>query len=100
MTERKIQSHASLRREMMAVARGERSAPHDAAMPGFSSIEAMTRLPTSENRALLATIHDRTGATQSGTHSRETGRYWICPDAAGRPEQGADRDGARAACRN
>lgn len=59
MTEYKIQSHESLKQEMMAVARGERSAPPDAAMPSFNSIEALTRLLTPENRALLATIRDR-----------------------------------------
>lgn len=59
MTEYRIQSHESLKREMMAVARGETPAPRNAAVPSFTSIEALTRLLTPENRALLATIRDR-----------------------------------------
>ena len=59
MTEYKIQSHESLKQEMMAVARRERPAPSDAAMPSFNSIEALTRLLTPENRVLLAMIRDR-----------------------------------------
>jgi predicted transcriptional regulator len=59
MAEYRIQSHESLKREMMAVARGEKPAPKDAALPSFNSIEALTRLLTPENRALLATIRDR-----------------------------------------
>jgi predicted transcriptional regulator len=43
---------------MIAVARGERSAPADAAKPSFNSAEAIVRLLTSENRHLLATIRD------------------------------------------
>jgi predicted transcriptional regulator len=59
MTKYKIQSHDSLKEEMMAVARGEKPAPEDAGMPSFNSIEALTRLLTPENRELLATIRDR-----------------------------------------
>ena len=44
---------------MKAVARGERPAPADAAKPSFSSVEAVVRLLTPENRALLAMIRDR-----------------------------------------
>jgi predicted transcriptional regulator len=55
----KIQSLRSLRDEMKAVARGERPAPADAAKPSFSSVEAVVRLLTPENRALLAIIRDR-----------------------------------------
>jgi predicted transcriptional regulator len=55
----KIQSLRSLRDEMKAVARGERPAPADAGMPSFTSIEAVARLLTPENRALLALIRDR-----------------------------------------
>lgn len=44
---------------MRAVARGERSAPADAAKPSFSSVEALVRLLTPENRQLLALIRDR-----------------------------------------
>ncbi len=59
MVEYRVQSHESLKREMMAVARGEQRAPKNAALPSFNSIEALTRLLTPENRALLATIRDR-----------------------------------------
>lgn len=59
MTDYKVQSHASLRREMISVARGEQAAPRDAAMPSFNSVEAVMRLLTPENRELLATIRDR-----------------------------------------
>jgi len=59
MTEYRIQSHASLKKEMMAVARGERPAPEDAAVPSFTSIDALMRLLTPANRELLATIRDR-----------------------------------------
>ncbi|MGD0024426.1 MAG: MarR family transcriptional regulator [Xanthobacteraceae bacterium] len=55
----KIQTLASLERQMRAVARGERSAPADAAKPSFSSVEALVRLLTPENRQLLALIRDR-----------------------------------------
>ena len=55
----KIQSLRSLRAEMEAVARGERPAPADAAKPSFSSVEAVVRLLTPENRRLLALIRDR-----------------------------------------
>ena len=59
MTGYKVQSHADLRRQMAAVARGEQPAPGDAAMPSFNSVEALMRLLTPENRVLLATIRDR-----------------------------------------
>ena len=55
----KVQSLAALEREMREVARGERSAPPDAARPSFNSVEAVVRLLTPENRALLAMIRDR-----------------------------------------
>jgi predicted transcriptional regulator len=54
----KIQNLASLEREMRAVARGERSAPADAAKASFDSVDAVVRLLTPENRALLAIIRD------------------------------------------
>jgi predicted transcriptional regulator len=54
----KIQHLHSLRDEMKAVARGERPAPEDAAMPSFNSVEALVRLLTPENRHLLALIRD------------------------------------------
>ena len=44
---------------MRAVARGERPAPADAAMPSFNSVDAVVRLLTPENRELLAIIRDR-----------------------------------------
>jgi predicted transcriptional regulator len=59
MTRYKVQSLRSLRAEMKAVARGERSAPADAAKPSFNSVEALVRLLTPENRQLLAFIRDR-----------------------------------------
>jgi predicted transcriptional regulator len=55
----KIQSLRSLEQEMRAVARGERPAPPDAAMPTFESIDVVVRLLTPENRELLAIIRDR-----------------------------------------
>jgi len=55
----KIQDLDSLEEEMRAVARGERAAPADAARPSFNSVEAIVRLLTPENRALLALIRDR-----------------------------------------
>lgn len=59
MTTYKIQGLRSLRDEMKAVARGERPAPADAARSSFNSVEAVVRLLTPENRALLAMIRDR-----------------------------------------
>ena len=59
MTDYKIQSHDNLKAEMMAVARGEKPPPKDAALPSFNSIEALLRLLTPENRELLAVIRDR-----------------------------------------
>lgn len=55
----KIQSHASLREEMKAVARGERAAPKNAGGTTFDSIEALMRLLTPQNRHLLAVIRDK-----------------------------------------
>jgi predicted transcriptional regulator len=55
----KIQSMSSLEEEMRSVARGERAASSDAAKPSFSSIDALVRLLTPENRQLLALIRDR-----------------------------------------
>ena len=59
MTRHRIMSHEALKEEMKAVARGEKKAPPDAALPSFNSAEALIRLLTSENRRLLATIRDR-----------------------------------------
>ena len=58
MSKYKIQSLQSLRDEMVAVARGDRPAPPDAAVPSFNSVDAIVRLLTSENRQLLALIRD------------------------------------------
>ena len=59
MKRHKIQSLASLEKEMRAVARGERPAPADAAKPSFNSVDALVRLLTPKNRQLLALIRDR-----------------------------------------
>jgi predicted transcriptional regulator len=59
MTSAKIQSLRSLRSHMKAIARGERSAPVDAARPSFNSVVALVRLLTPDNRQLLALIRDR-----------------------------------------
>jgi predicted transcriptional regulator len=50
----KIQKVLALEREMIAVARGEKRAPADAAKPGFNSTEALVRLLTPQNRRLFA----------------------------------------------
>jgi predicted transcriptional regulator len=55
----KIQNLASLEEEMRAVARGEEPAPPNAGQPSFNSVEAVVRLLTPENRALLAMIRDK-----------------------------------------
>ena len=54
----RIVSHQALKDEMRAVARGERKAPRDAALPSFQSAAALLRLLTRENRRLLAVIRD------------------------------------------
>lgn len=58
MTNVRIQNLRSLRDEMKAVARGEKPAPADAALPSFNSVNALVRLLTPENRHLLALIRD------------------------------------------
>jgi predicted transcriptional regulator len=55
----KIQSHASLREEMKAVARGVKAAPRGAGGISFDSAEALLRLLTPQNRELLAVIRDK-----------------------------------------
>ncbi|GGK25191.1 HVO_A0114 family putative DNA-binding protein [Salinarimonas ramus] len=55
----KIQSMKELASEMRAVARGEREAPADAALPSVESAEVLVRLLTPENRKLLSVIRDR-----------------------------------------
>ena len=64
----KIQGHASLRKEMKAVARGERLAPKDAWGTTFDSVEALLRLLTPQNRELLAIIRDKTGYSAEREH--------------------------------
>ncbi len=59
MTKYKIKSMAELEKEMRAVARGEKAAPADAAMPSVESAEVLLRLLTPENRDLLKIIRDR-----------------------------------------
>jgi predicted transcriptional regulator len=59
MTEYKIKTMRELEAEMRAVARGEKPAPADAARTTFESVDALIRLLTPENRALLAVIRDR-----------------------------------------
>lgn len=59
MTASKIRSLDDLEAEMRAVARGEKPAPADAAKPSFESVEALVRLLTPENRALMAVLRDR-----------------------------------------
>jgi predicted transcriptional regulator len=59
MTEYKIKTMRELEAEMRAVARGEKPAPADAARTTFASVDALIRLLTPENRALLAVIRDR-----------------------------------------
>ena len=55
----RVQSLATLEREIRAVARGDQPALADAAQPSFNSVEAVVRLLTPENRALLAIIRDK-----------------------------------------
>ena len=59
MTKPRIQSIWSLRDEMIAVAKGERKAPADAAKPKVHSAEVLARLLTPENRRLMLAIRDR-----------------------------------------
>src|ERR1700677_1731721 len=54
----KIQRMNDLEAEMRKVARGEITAPADAAAPSVESTEALIRLLTPDNRSLLRTIRD------------------------------------------
>jgi predicted transcriptional regulator len=54
-----VQSHAALRKEMLAVARGEKRAPKTAAVASLESVSTLLRLLTPANRALLAMIRDK-----------------------------------------
>lgn len=73
MTRPKFQDLDSLERDMRAVARGERPAPADASKPSFSSVEAVIRLLTPENRELLALIRDSKPSSVTEL-ARATGR--------------------------
>src|ERR1700689_2504896 len=54
----KMQRMTDLEAEMRKVARGEITAPADAALPSVESTEALIRLLTPDNRSLLRTIRD------------------------------------------
>ncbi len=54
----KVQPMRDLIAQMRAVARGETTAPADAAEPTVESAEALLRLLTPDNRNLLRTIRD------------------------------------------
>lgn len=54
----KIQPMQDLMAEMRAVARGDVTAPADAAQPSVESAEVLLRLLTPDNRGLLRTIRD------------------------------------------
>ena len=58
MSAPRVQSFASLRDEMIAVARGEQEAPPHAAQPSVHSADLIARLLTPENRRLMVTIRD------------------------------------------
>ena len=58
-TRHRIIGHSDLRREITAVARGDKQAPEWAGTQTFESIEALGRLLTPENRQLMALIRDR-----------------------------------------
>jgi predicted transcriptional regulator len=59
MMRHRIVDHRTLKAEMKAVAGGRTRAPSGAARASFNSVQALTRLLTTENRRLLATIRDR-----------------------------------------
>lgn len=63
MSTPRVQNFASLREEMIAVARGERKAPPHAAEPSVHSADLIARLLTPENRFLMATIRERRPAS-------------------------------------
>lgn len=59
MAKPKVQRFGEVIAEMKAVARGERPAPRDAGGVSYESVDAYTRLLTSDNRALLRLIRDK-----------------------------------------
>ncbi|WP_375495295.1 transcriptional regulator [uncultured Nostoc sp.] len=54
----KVQPLRELIEDMRSVARGEKPAPKDAALPSIESTEALVRLLTPENRNLMKTIRE------------------------------------------
>ncbi|MDK9702321.1 MAG: MarR family transcriptional regulator [Sulfuritalea sp.] len=54
----RIQSMKQLKADMLAVAKGKRQAPADAAQMSFDSVDAVMRLLTPDNRQLLAVIEN------------------------------------------
>lgn len=63
MTKPKIQSFHSLREEMIAVAKAERTTPPGAASATVHSAEVLARLLTPQNRELMSTIRDKKPAS-------------------------------------
>ena len=59
MAKPKVQRFGAVIAEMKAVARGERPAPRDAGGVSYETVDAYTRLLTSDNRALLRLIRDK-----------------------------------------
>ena len=55
----RVQSFASLRDEMIAVARGAQAAPAHAALPSVHSADLIARLLTPENRVLLSVLRSQ-----------------------------------------
>jgi predicted transcriptional regulator len=63
MPKLKIQSFHALRDEMIAVARGQRRPPADAAATTVHSAEVLAKLLTAQNRELMALIRDEQPAS-------------------------------------
>jgi predicted transcriptional regulator len=55
----KVQSMASLRKEMLAVVRGDKAAPVGSGGVSFNSLQAVADLLSNENRRLLSIIRKR-----------------------------------------
>jgi hypothetical protein len=102
----RIQGHASLRKEMRVIARGERLAPKDFGGDTiFYSVEALLRLLTPQNRELLAIIRDKkpqsiaelaklTGRAQREPYAYlgQTRGHWFRATEERRSSQGTDDD--------
>ena len=54
----KVQSHSSLKREITAVASGDKPAPADAGGASFASLDALLTLLTPQNCMLLAMVRE------------------------------------------